>query len=66
MTKSDKETNRFGAVDNEGEKYIVVELQRPTFRRVKRLVLLRGDKVVRLTDGTFKIFETGKILRKVG
>jgi hypothetical protein len=36
----------------------------PYFRRVKR-VLLTGEKVNRLKDGTFQIFETGKILRKV-
>ncbi len=66
MIESDKETNRFGAVDNEGERYIVVELQRSTFRRIKRLALLSGEKVNRREDGTFQIFETGKILRKVG
>jgi hypothetical protein len=37
MTASDKATDRFGAVDNEGERYTVVELlQRSIFRRVKR------------------------------
>jgi hypothetical protein len=66
MTVSDKETYRFGAVDNEGERYIVVELQRYTFRRVRRLALLSGEKVHRRKDGTFQVFETGKILRKVG
>jgi hypothetical protein len=66
MTESSKETNRFGAVDNEGERYTVVELQRSTLRRVKRLALLSGENVNRLTNGTFQIFETGKILRKVG
>ncbi len=66
MTESDKETNRFGAVDNEGERYIIVELQRSTFRRGKRLVLLSGEKINRRKDGTFQIFETGKLLRKVG
>jgi hypothetical protein len=66
MTESDKETNRFDAVDNEGEKYIIVELQRSIFRRVKRLALLSGENVNRFKDGTFQIFETGKILRKVG
>jgi hypothetical protein len=66
MTESDKETNRFDAVDNEGERYTVVELQRSTFSRVKRLVLFSGENVNRLKDGTFQIFETGKMLRKVG
>jgi len=66
MTESDKETNRFDAVDNEGERYAVVELQRSTFRRVNRLALLSGENVNRLKDGTFQILETGKILRKVG
>jgi hypothetical protein len=66
MTKSDMGTNRLGAVDNEGERYIIVELQRSTFRRGKRLALLSGEKVKRRKDGTFQIFETGKILRKVG
>ena len=66
MAKSDKETNRLGAVDNEGERYIIIELHRSTFRRAKRLVLLTGEKVNRRKDGTFQIFETGKILRKVG
>jgi hypothetical protein len=67
MTKSDKETDRFGAVDNEGERYTVVELlQRSTFRRAKRHVLLSGEKVNLLKDGTFQIFETGKVLKKVG
>jgi hypothetical protein len=64
---SDKATDRFGAVDNEGERYTVVELlQRSIFRRVKRHALLSGEKVNRLKDGTFQIVETGKILRKVG
>jgi hypothetical protein len=66
MTTSDRATDRFGAVDNEGERYTVVELlQRSIFRRVKRHVLLTGEKVNRLKNGTFQIFETGKILRKV-
>jgi hypothetical protein len=66
MTASDKATDRFSAVDNEGERYTVVELlQRSIFRRVKRYVLLSGEKLNRLKDGTFQIFETGKILRKV-
>lgn len=65
MTTSDKETNRFDAVDNEGQRYSVVELQRFTFRRAKRLALLNGENVNRLKDGTFQIFETGKILRKI-
>ena len=64
MTESDKETDRFSAVDNEGERYTVVELlQRSIFRRVKRHVLLSGEKVDPLKDGTFQIFEAGKILR---
>jgi hypothetical protein len=67
VTKSDKEMNRFGMIDNEGERYIVVELQRSTlFRRIKRHVLLNGKRVNRLKDGTFQIFDTGKTLRKVG
>jgi hypothetical protein len=66
MTESDKEMDRFDAVDNQGERYIVVELQRSIFRRVKRHVLLSGEKVNRLKNDTFQIFETGKILRKVG
>ena len=66
MTKSDKETNRISAVDNEGERYIIVELQRSTFGRGKYLVLLSGGKVNRRKDGNFQIFETGQILRKVG
>jgi hypothetical protein len=67
MTKFYKETDRFGAVDNEGERYIVVEQQRSKlFRRVKSHVLLSGEKVNHLKDGTFQIFDTGKILRKVG
>jgi hypothetical protein len=66
MAAADKATYRFGAVDNEGERYIVVEvLQRSIFRRVERHVLLSGQKVNRLKDGTFRICETGKILRKV-
>ena len=65
MTTSDKETNCFDAVDNEGQRYSVVELQRFTFRRAKRLALLNGENVNRLKDGTFQIFETGKILRKI-
>jgi len=66
MTESDKETNRFDAVDKEGERYTVVELQGSTFRRAKRLVLFSGESVNSLKDGTFQIFETGKMLRKVG
>jgi hypothetical protein len=66
MTKFDKETNRLSAVDNEGERYIIVELQRSTFWRGKHLVLLSGEKVNRRKDGNFQIFETGQILRKVG
>lgn len=65
MIKSDKETNRFRAIDNEGERYIIVELERPTFRRRKYLVLLNGEKVDHRKDGNFQVFETGKILRKV-
>jgi hypothetical protein len=66
MTAYDRATDRFGAIDNEGERYVVVELrQRSLFRRVKRHVLLSGQKVNRLKDGTFRICETGKILRKV-
>jgi hypothetical protein len=66
MTAADKATHRFGAVDNEGQRYIVVEVpQRSIFRRFKRHLLLTGEKVSRLKDGTFQIFETGKILRKV-
>jgi hypothetical protein len=61
-----KAMDRFDVVDNEGEKYTVVELlQRSIFRRARRHVLLSGEKVNRLKDGTFQIFETGKILRKV-
>jgi hypothetical protein len=66
MTKSNRETNRLSAVDNEGERYIIVELARPRFRRDGRLVLLNGEKVNRRSDGIFQIVETGKILRKVG
>jgi hypothetical protein len=66
MTAYDKATDRFGAVDNEGGRYVVVELrQRSILRRAKRHALLTGEKVNRLKDGTFRIFETGKILRKV-
>jgi hypothetical protein len=66
MVPADKATDRFGAVDNEGEKYIVVELlQRSIFRRIKRHTLLSGEKVNRVKDGTFQISQTGKILRKV-
>ena len=65
IATSDKATDRFGAVDNEGERFTVV-VQRSIFRRVKRHVLLTGEKVNCLKDGTFQIFETGKILRKVG
>jgi hypothetical protein len=66
MAVPNEETNRFGAVDNEGERYVVVELQRSMFRRVAPLTLLTGEKVNRRTDGTFQVFGTGKILRKVG
>jgi hypothetical protein len=66
MTAGYKATHRLSAVDNEGERYIVVELlQRSLIRRVKRHVLLTGEKVSRLKDGTFQIFDTGKILKKV-
>jgi hypothetical protein len=44
IATSDKATDRFGAVDNEGEKYTVV-VKRSKFRRVKRHVLLTGEKV---------------------
>jgi hypothetical protein len=64
MTAANKATHR--AVDNEGERYIIVELpQRSIFKRVNLHRLLTGEKVSRLKDGTFQIFETGKILRKV-
>ena len=66
MTEPYKETNRFDAIDNEGERYSVIELRRFTFRRAKRLALLNGENVNRLKDGTFQIFETGKILKKLG
>jgi hypothetical protein len=66
MTAYDKAADRFGAVDNEGERYVVVELRRRSIlRHVKRHALLTGEKVNRRKDGTFQIFETGKILRKV-
>ncbi len=66
MPASNKAADRLSAVDNEGERYTVIELtQRSIFRRVKRHVLLGGEKVNRLKDGTFQISGTGKILRKI-
>jgi hypothetical protein len=76
MRESEKEIARFDAIDDEGRRYTVVELQRVAFRRdingtlhalegLKRLALLSGENVNRLQDGTLKIFETGKIIRKI-
>ena len=75
--RNEKEIGRFKAVDDDGNSYTVLELQDVELARdingvlhalegMKRLALPSGEHVNRLQDGTMQIFETGKVIRKVG
>jgi hypothetical protein len=67
----------FRAVDDDGTSYTVIEWQVFDIRRdvngnrvdlpgLRYLKLVNGEDVNRLQDGSLQIFETGKIIRKVG
>lgn len=71
-----EEIDRFGCEDDDGNFYIVVEWQAVNrwsgltgSRRArggsKVLKLLNGADVTPIDDNTFKIVETGKLIRKI-
>jgi hypothetical protein len=72
----ERETNCFEVADDDGNSYIVIELQQIATRNylggshvvpgIKRLVLSTGEHVNPRKDGSFQIFETCKIVRKIG
>ena len=75
---AEEEVDRFEAEDDDGNIYVVIELQRVNWGTSlsegthrarggsRRLVLLsNGDHVNPVSDGVFQIFSTGKIIRKI-
>jgi hypothetical protein len=74
---AEREIDRFDAEDDDGNRYTIIVLQEFETRRdvngnlmqldgFKILKLLSGEDVNRRQDGAFQIFQTGKIIRKVG
>ena len=76
MKVSEREIDRFQAIDDEEQSYTVVQLQKITLSRTingklisiggnSRFALLSGENVNHIKDDTFQSVETNKIIRKV-
>lgn len=76
-TTPEREIDRFEAIGTDGSPYTVLRMQEFALRRTINGELVRldgvsyfklssGEHVNSLKDGSFQIFETGKIIRKVG
>jgi len=79
MKVSEREIDRFQAIDDEEQSYTVVQWQKITLSRTingklisiggnSRFALLSGESgenVNHIKDDTFQIVETNKIIRKV-
>jgi hypothetical protein len=77
MRHTEEEVSRFKAIDDEGKRYTIIEMQRfihakdmdgeeMKARGLKRLMLRSGEPVNYIDDSTFEIVRTGKIARKIG